>query len=196
MKFYVIIFLMFLVSSCTSKYSKDNYQSTHKLNDSLFIERYMVYNGGVFASNSNSYYLTDSMSFRSYLYTITEDSDGLDVELRDSILYVYKITPKESIEVNRINIQEAKHKGIFEWLKMRIKAYYLTPSAINPNPKYPWISLSNLVSWCVWFLLLDAPKKQAFQPYGKSPLMAITTIIMKYILIMKKWSTLMNLSQV
>ena len=114
MKYCVLILVVFLFTSCYSKYSKENHDSTSKINDSLYFEVYLVNKGGVFASNSYSYYVTDSLNFRSYLYTITEDSDGLDVELIDDILYVYKFTPKETIEVNRINISEVKREGVFE----------------------------------------------------------------------------------
>lgn len=105
---------MCLFTSCYSKYSKDNYQSTRKLNDSLFVERYMVYNGGVFASNSNSYYLTDSLNFRVYLYTITEDRDRLYLDLQDDILWIYKVTPKDTIEVNEIDIIKQKQERRFD----------------------------------------------------------------------------------
>lgn len=114
MKYYRLIIMMCLFTSCYSNYSKDNYKSTRKLNDSLFVERYMVYNGGVFASNSNSYYLTDSLNFRVYLYTITEDRDRLYLDLQDDILWVYKVTPKDTIEVDKIDIIKEKREGRFE----------------------------------------------------------------------------------
>ena len=114
MKKIVSILSLIFLFSCTSKYSKENHKSTNNFNDSLFIEKYLVYNGGVFASNSYTYYLTDSLNFRAYLYTITEDSDGIKLNIHHNILYVYKVTPRETIEVNRINITEVKREGVFE----------------------------------------------------------------------------------
>lgn len=114
MKFYAKFLFMILLMSCSSKFSKENHDSTSMINDSLYIEVYLVYKGGVFSSNSYSYYVTDSLNFRTYLYTITQDSDGLDVELRNNILFVYKITSKDTIEVNKIDITEEKQKGVFE----------------------------------------------------------------------------------
>lgn len=114
MKYYVLILMVFFLTSCYSKYSKDDFKGTKKLNDSLFVECYLVYSGGVFASNSNSYYLTDSLNFRAYLYTITEDKDRLYVDLKNNILWVYKITPKDTIEVNRVDIIESKREGVFD----------------------------------------------------------------------------------
>ncbi|HOF16281.1 MAG TPA: hypothetical protein PLF32_09020 [Bacteroidales bacterium] len=75
----IILSLIFIFSliSCVNNYSKSKYIGTKELGNKLYQESYKVYSGGVFASDSYSYYLTDSINFREYIGTINDDHQNL-----------------------------------------------------------------------------------------------------------------------
>jgi hypothetical protein len=100
-----IIVFYFLVQSCDSKYSKKNHLNTLQVDNHLFYEIYKITSGGALASDTYSYYLTDSVNFRKYVGTIYYDDEHLNCK---------------SIDSNRILVYRAKRNNEHDTLEKKI----------------------------------------------------------------------------
>lgn len=80
----IILGLLVVISSCSTKYSKSEHIATIQIGPNLYNEVYKVYSGGVFASDSYSNYITDSVNFRKYVGTRYYDDEEIYCNLIDS----------------------------------------------------------------------------------------------------------------
>ena len=76
-KILLSLIFIFCLISCVNNYSKRKYIGTKEIGNNIYQETFEVYSGGVFASSSYSYYLTDSLNFREYIGTIHDDHESL-----------------------------------------------------------------------------------------------------------------------
>ncbi len=96
----LILFCIIFAYSCDSKFSKSNHLNTLKIDNHLFFEIYKITSGGVLASDTYSYYLTDSVTFRKYVGTIYYDDEHLYFKPLDSNhVLIYKAKRKNMNEV-------------------------------------------------------------------------------------------------
>lgn len=109
MKEKFVFTLLLLCASCTSKYSKKNYRGAEKIEGSgCFLECYQTYSGGVFAGDSYSYYLTDSVNFRAFGITKYHDDELIRVSFNDGIVYLYKVErmKEDTIETKKLDVRK------------------------------------------------------------------------------------------
>jgi hypothetical protein len=99
-----------MMVSCLNHHSKDNHSSSRRITDNLFLEVYQTSQGGVFASDTFSKYLTDSVSFRKYIgYQC--DNERIQVSILDSnLVLVCKIDfyTTDTLEMNIYSISQLK----------------------------------------------------------------------------------------
>lgn len=117
MKNILLLLFMVFISGCSNKYSKENYISTYNIGNGLYKETFQVYSGGVFAGNSYSYYLTDSINFRIYIGTKYHDDERFLCELSNpKTVKASKVLfhTDDTIEVNYYSIEQLKKEGKFE----------------------------------------------------------------------------------
>lgn len=108
--------VLILMSACTDIHSKKEHLSTIQLDRGLYNELYRVYSGGVWAGNTNTEYLTDSLCFRKYL-GYTNDNERFEIVFIDSVrISVCKvnISQKDTVECQIYNISLLKEEGRFE----------------------------------------------------------------------------------
>ncbi len=118
----MLIFLLivgFMLLSCTSKYSKQHYFGTGKISSGLYKEVFCINTGGVMASGSYSYYLTDSVSFRKYLGTSYSDEEIIHCEMFDSgRIMVFRVSfrgnEKDTISKEFYQLSELKSEGKYD----------------------------------------------------------------------------------
>lgn len=116
----VFIVLAFSLSelSCYSKYSKKNHLNTIKVGNQLFYEIYKISSGGTLASDTYSYYLTDSINFRKYLGTIYYDDEHLyckEIDSDRTIVYrAYRNIEGDTIEKTIYCLSDLKSEGKFD----------------------------------------------------------------------------------
>ena len=114
-KFFVIVLLLV---SCVSKYSKEHHVSTIRMGQSLYIEKFKTYSGGVFAGDSYSYYLTDSMTFRKYVGTVFHDDEQISCKLIGSnivlVCKTYRNNTKDTLEETLYLLNNLKEKRGFD----------------------------------------------------------------------------------
>jgi hypothetical protein len=115
-----------LCLACSSKYSKENHIVTFILNDSLYVEKYKTYSGGVTTSDSYSFYITDSIHFRKYVVTEYYDDERIIWTKTDSTITVYKERSHyhfydngnsvmyDTIQIGNYVIKYLVKEGIFE----------------------------------------------------------------------------------
>jgi len=119
-----LIMVSLLLFSCSVQpdYSKDNYWLTRKidnnLDNNLYCEVYLVYQGGVWGGDVCTVYLTDSTSFRMYLGKEL-DHQQIRASLIDSEnVLVYKVNIEgrnlKTIYKKAYNIPLLKKEGKFE----------------------------------------------------------------------------------
>lgn len=118
MKYKFLFYLLFLaLFSCQDvNYSKENHLRTIRIDESLYVETYNVYNGGVTGGTVETTYLTDSIAFRKYL------GKAMDYELiytfifQQKMVLVVKInTENYKVKKSEIyDISELKEEGKFE----------------------------------------------------------------------------------
>lgn len=82
--------LLFLYG-CIDKRNKENHVITWDAGNGLYIEQYIVYQGGVYAGELRSYWLTDSIGFDKYLFVI-EDKETIKYETIGNNLIIQKIS--------------------------------------------------------------------------------------------------------
>lgn len=114
----IILVLTLIVQSCDSKYSKKNHLNTLQLDNHLFYEIYKITSGGTLASDTYSYYLTDSVNFRKYVGTIYYDDEHLYCQSVDSNhVLVYRAKKKnvnDTLDKKVYVLSELKKEGKFE----------------------------------------------------------------------------------
>jgi hypothetical protein len=103
--------------SCINHYSKENHTGTKKITDGLFLEVYQTSEGGVFASDTFSKYLTDSVSFRKYIgYQL--DDERIQVSMLDSNFVLVCLidwhNAEDTIKMDIYSINQLKKKGKWE----------------------------------------------------------------------------------
>lgn len=110
--------LLLILTSCLNKYSKREHVATIPIGPHLFNEIYKVYSGGVFASDSYSNYITDSVNFRKYVGTRYYDDEEIYCHLIDSnIVLVVKLSKdntKDTIDKEYYNTLDLIANGEFE----------------------------------------------------------------------------------
>lgn len=108
----------FLLLSCDSKYSKKNHLNTLKIDDHLFYEIFQITSGGTLASDTYSYYITDSLKFRKYVGTIYYDDEHLHYKLLDSnhvlIFRSKKNKMNKNIDKKTYDLTYLKEAGKFD----------------------------------------------------------------------------------
>ena len=110
---------VFITSSCVNKYSKDNFVGTQELKETIYRERFQIHSGGVFAGDSYSDYLTDSVNFRKYVGTAYHDNEMLIYALSsDTVVDVYKITwnfsNNDTLKIASYNFNDLIRLGKFD----------------------------------------------------------------------------------
>jgi len=110
--------LLLILASCTNKYSKREHVATIPIGPHLFNEIYKVYSGGVFASDSYSNYLTDSVNFRKYVGTRYHDDEEIYCNVIDSnnviVVKRSKVNTSDTLEKNIYEINKLIIEGKFE----------------------------------------------------------------------------------
>lgn len=113
-----LLFVILLLTSCTSIYSKKQHEGTGIIDSNLYRERFLVYSGGALANDSYSYYLTDSVNFRKYIGTIYYDDEQLYCKSLDSNkILVYRAkrnNENDTMEKKIYIISDLKKEGKFE----------------------------------------------------------------------------------
>lgn len=98
----IILGLLIVISSCSNKYSKSEHIATIQIGPNLYNEVYKVYSGGVFASDSYSNYITDSVNFRKYVGTRYYDDEEIYCSLSDSntvlVVKLSKVNTADTLE--------------------------------------------------------------------------------------------------
>lgn len=114
--FYIAIALIF--ASCSNKYSKSEHIATIQIDSNLYNEVYKVYSGCVFASDSYSNFITDSVNFRKYVGTRYYDDEEIFCNLVDSntvlVVKLSKVRTKDTIEKEYYKINELIANGEFD----------------------------------------------------------------------------------
>jgi hypothetical protein len=91
--FFTFLVSGFIITACTSKYSKEHHEGTGIIKSNLYRECFLVYSGGVLANNSYSYYLTDSANFRKYIGTVYFDDEQILCKVLDTNrILVYNVS--------------------------------------------------------------------------------------------------------
>lgn len=114
--FVFAFFITFIACSSIDKYSKNDYIGAKKIGNDLYWETYCIYRGGVYAGNTYTRYLTDSITFRLYLGSF-EDHEQIGVTLiYDNIIRVrkYDINTDVTIEKKEYDLFDLKQEGKFE----------------------------------------------------------------------------------
>ncbi len=83
-------FMIFACAGCIDKRDRSNHFVNSPICDGLYtIEKFRVYHGGVHAGDSYSDYVTDSMTFRTYI-GVHDDASGYIYNCSEGILSVEK----------------------------------------------------------------------------------------------------------
>ena len=133
----IIVFILFMCIACffnSSKYpeysnsSKDNHRVTFILTDSLYVEKYTVFSGGgATVSDSYSYYITDSISFRKHIGTEYSSVNRIfwNIKNNNEVEFNFEYSTFEKVngipkniydttEIRSYNILALKKEGRFE----------------------------------------------------------------------------------
>jgi len=102
-------------------YNKNNHLHTDYIASGIFEERFESFNGGVLMSNTITYYLTDSVSFRKYIGACDEDEIFKSKVYIDSVVTIkfswkdWYISKKETpIDTLYFSISKLKEEGDFD----------------------------------------------------------------------------------
>lgn len=114
-----LLLLLFCItlSACSNiNYSKDEHLRTSKLNDSLFVETYRIYSGGVTGGDVKTTYLTDSTSFRKYVGKKMDYQEIIASKMGKYriLVYKYNIENNKVLNAKIYDIDELKKEGKFE----------------------------------------------------------------------------------
>jgi len=121
-----LIFTITAFCSCglnDSIYSKENHLKTTKIKDSLYSEVFFI--RSVLSDDIERYseYITDSVSFRKYIYTYNRGEWIYGEMSKNDVLTIYKITGKllpdnqtvfDTTKIDTYNINKLKKEGKFE----------------------------------------------------------------------------------
>jgi len=114
----IILGLLLVILSCSNKYSKSEHIATIQIGPNLYNEVYKVYSGGVFASDSYSNYITDSVNFRKYVGTRYYDDEEIYCSLSDSntvlVVKLSKVNTADTIEKKFYKINKLITDGVSE----------------------------------------------------------------------------------
>lgn len=122
-KIIYVAFLIFTIWKCHSYvfFAKRNPLKTHFLESGIFEERFESFHGGVLMSNTITYYLTDSVSFRKYIGACDEDEifkSSVNVDTIVVIKFSWKnwyMSKKETpIDTLYFSISKLKEEGDFD----------------------------------------------------------------------------------
>jgi hypothetical protein len=96
--------------SCVNHYSKEHPRSSIEITSNLFYETYFTSGGGVFATDTYSEYLTDSVTFRKYVGYECDDEQILVSMLDSNLVLVYKIEihTKDTLNMQVYSIAQLK----------------------------------------------------------------------------------------
>ncbi|MBR4488005.1 MAG: hypothetical protein IKO89_05520 [Bacteroidales bacterium] len=87
--FYWLFIVFFL--SCCSESNESRIVDVYKLTDSVYIEDYCCYGGGVFGGDIINSYITDSVSFRKYVGEYDDNSVIYYKFFSNSVIKAYKV---------------------------------------------------------------------------------------------------------
>jgi len=122
----VLIFITIAFSRCglnESVYSKKNHLKTTKIKDGLYSEVFFIRSMLSDEIERYSEYITDSASFRKYIYTYNSGEWIYGEMSQNDVLTIYKITGKllpdnqtvfDTTKINTYIISELKQEGKFE----------------------------------------------------------------------------------
>tara|TARA_R110002049_G_scaffold306937_2_gene506193 strand:+ start:627 stop:1004 length:378 start_codon:yes stop_codon:yes gene_type:complete len=104
--------------SCNRKYSKEGFIGSTKLTETIYLEVYSTFSGGVFAGNSYSYYLTDSTIFRVFGIQINHDDESIRRKVDENSIYLFKVgsynKSKDTLETKNFKIKDLIKSGKWE----------------------------------------------------------------------------------
>lgn len=112
----LLFILCFGMISCINQYSKRNHRNTINLTEGLFLEIYKVSGGGVFASDTYSHYLTDSLTFRKFIGCEFDDERILLPTMNKDTIIICKVDfyTSDTLEIQVYNLPLLKKEGKFE----------------------------------------------------------------------------------
>lgn len=110
------MFILFAFQSCVNKKSRDNFLFSEQFerNPKIFLEKYQIYTGGVFAGSSYSYYLTDSINYRILAGYIYFDDERLVFEDNLNEILVHRLKKTNDISTFQEDTIETHKYSIYE----------------------------------------------------------------------------------
>ena len=118
MKIICVLIGIIAFASCSNKHSKSEHIATIQIDSNLYNEVYKVYSGGVFASDSYSNYITDSVNFRKYVGTRYYDDEEIYCNMVDSntvlVVKLSKVNTNDTIEKEYYKINQLNANGEFD----------------------------------------------------------------------------------
>lgn len=121
MKEVLFILVFFIVTGCSNKYSKNDHFSTFVIENGLYREMFCITNGGVFANDTYSYYITDSVNFRKYIGTVYYDDERIHCEkISVDTILVYTerskspVNEADTFDISYYSISQLKKEGEFD----------------------------------------------------------------------------------
>lgn len=111
MKTIIMFLFAAILMACASKHSKESHVGTSEVVEGLFWEVYETYSGGVYAGSSYSYYLTDSVNFRTFVISKNHDDELVKREFRNDTVFVFKVgnayaSKEDTLEIREFSIRE------------------------------------------------------------------------------------------
>ena len=87
-KFFLLFMYLLTLFSCYDETDKSRYDTTTEVCDgSLFVETYIVYDGGVYGGQTYADYLTDSTNFNVFIGTY-DDDEILSYKCQGDSIYI------------------------------------------------------------------------------------------------------------
>ncbi len=121
---YFIFFIAITFVACKGTfidhYSKDDFIGSLKIRDSLYIETYRIYAGGVWGGDVHTVYLTDSTNFRKFIGEEEDDEMISFYLINDDSICLYKKTEhiikifSDTVFKKIYSIPELKREGKWE----------------------------------------------------------------------------------
>jgi len=106
MKTIILFFFTTILIGCSSKHSKEQHFGTYEVFKGLFWEVYETYSGGVYAGSSYSYYLTDSITFRTFVISKNHDDELIKREFKNDTVFVFKVRNGYALKEDTLEIKE------------------------------------------------------------------------------------------
>lgn len=118
LKVLLSLVVLFIMACCNSKHSKAKLIGSSLVSSNLWTEAYLISAGGVWASNTYSYYLTDSVYFRKYIGTVHFDDEQLfcgHVDADHVMVYISKRYDNSDTSYSSLHsLSYLKAKGDFD----------------------------------------------------------------------------------